>query len=232
MAERDWQSFHARNPRGPKMAELWTRGVVRWLRDHGKLGPSVSVLDFGCGYFDLGAAIAAHAGRIDGLEIDEHAFAVSQGRAKQLPAAAIHRTNDDLPSGRYDLIVMNSVLQYLKNEEDVLITLRLFQACLKPGGRGEVLLVDLIPPRYSPALDAVNSMMVAVRHGIPLQMFRYLMCAAMARGCNSWLRVSPDQIARLAESAGFTCTTLPRNLSPSRQRFTCLLRQATNTPPR
>ena len=216
----DWRTYNSWNRRDEHMAELWVRGLVARLRDWPGLGKQDAVLDFGCGYFDVGLAIADRVGRVDGFDIDERTVEVARSRC------ASHITSDrsELPAATYDLIVANSVFQYLGNEAEVLETLKLFRSLLRPGGRGEVLLGDLIPPTYSSVKDAFRSIRVAFANGMLLSMTAHLWKAAMKGNGLKLLQISPERIAALSTDAGFDCERLAVNVTPSRQRYSCVLR--------
>lgn len=220
----DWGDYHATNGRTPRLAELWARPAIRHLREHPRLTPASAILDFGCGYFELGAALAPRVARMDGLEIDDVSRGLAQSRAAKIPNATIHSRSEDLPAVAYDLIVANSVFQYLESDADALRTLKLFRDWLKPDGLGEVLLIDLLPTRYSPHRDAMRSMWVAMRNGVPRAMARFLWKAATHPHRRQWWKIDPPRLGELAAEAGFTCESLPRNLTPSLQRHTCRLR--------
>lgn len=219
----DWRAFYVQNRRGTQLAELWTRDTARHLRSHPALNRDSAIFDFGCGYFDLGLALAPHVRRVDGLEIDEYSLNLARSRTADLPGTVIHSSNDDVRPGTYDLILANSVFQYL-DDDDIVRTLKLFRSWLKPGGMGEVLLIDLIPTGYSPPRDALRSMWVALRHGIPWTMFRFLWKAATSPHGRAWHRIDPPRMAELANQAGFRCRQLKRNLTPSLQRYSCELK--------
>jgi len=220
----DWLKYHATSRRSASIAEVWVRDVVSHLRADPTLGADTAILDFGCGYFDLGAAMAPHVGRMDGLEIDPYSLNLARSRVAELHATRIFERNDDVPNGAYDLVIANSVFQYLQNEGEALCNLQDFRRWLRPGPRSRVALIDLIPPRYSPPRDALRSMWVATLNGIPITMAQFLWNAATSPHGRSWLRLDPSRIQELAAEAGFTCQRLDRNLSPSLQRYTVVLR--------
>ena len=213
---------HTSNHRGSRLAITWARDLSNYLKSLPWLNAESSLLDFGCGYFDVGIALAERVGRIDGYDLDEFSRRVARTRTAQLPSVRILETSSELPSGGYDLIFANSVFQYLGNDAGIVETLKLFRTLLKPDGRGEVILADLIPRKYSSAMDAFRSLAVSVRHGFPLTMVRFLAKAALHR--STLHQVDPARIAELAREAGFDCVKLPTNLSPSRRRYTCVLK--------
>lgn len=217
-----WVSYHTWNRRSERMAELWTRGVVGHVR--AVLPAGAAVLDFGCGFFDVGLAIADRAGRVDGIDPDPHAAGTARARVAAAGLnGSVFDAADDVPVGSYDLIVANSVLQYLADEATLAVTLARFRDWLRPGGQGTVVVADLIPERYSKWLDAGRSLAVSARHGVLTAMTAYLAKAALNAGGGKLLRVAPGRFAELAEAAGFACERLPRNLTPSRQRYSCVL---------
>lgn len=222
-AATDWRTYHRWNRRDERMAELWVRNLVNYLHGLSWLGPDRTVLDYGCGYFDVGLAIADRVGRVDGFDIDERTLDVARSRAAGNPASRLIGHPTDLPPATYDLIVANSVFQYLASDDEVNRTLRHFRTLLRPGGRREVLLGDLIPVRYSSARDALRSLRVAVRHGVLLTMMAHLWKAAFKGSGLALLRIAPERMAKLAVAAGFDCEHLPVNVTPSRQRYSCLL---------
>ena len=213
---------HTSNHRGSRLAITWARDLSNHLKALPWLSADSSLLDFGCGYLHVGITLAERAGQLDGYDIDDFSRQVARSRTAHLPTVRIHETSSELPSGTYDLIFANSVVQYLGNDAGIVETLRLFRTLLKPDGRREVILADLIPKEYSSALDAFRSLAVSVRHGFPFTMVRFLAKAALHRG--TLHQVDPDRLAELARDAGFDCTVLPTNLSPSRRRYTCLLK--------
>jgi SAM-dependent methyltransferase len=219
-----WRTYHRWNRRDERMAQLWVRPLVKHLRTLPWLGADRAVLDYGCGYFDVGLAVADRFGRADGFDTDAGAVEVARTRAKLKPSSHVYGSTDDIPRATYDLIVANSVFQYLAGDDEVLRTLRLFRTLLRPGGRGEVLLGDLIPQRYSSAKDALRSIWVACQNGVVVSMAVHLWKAAFKGGGLDLNRIAPERIAELAAAAGFDCERLPVNVTPSRRRYSYLLR--------
>lgn len=217
-----WLRYHRRNRRDERMAELWTRGIVAHVRSLPWLGRHSAVLDFGCGYLDAGLAVADRAGRVDGFDTDPHAVAVARDRAAGRNVT-VYRSAADLPEATYDLIFANSVFQYLGDDAGVAESLTLFRRLLKPAGRGVVILADLIPTRYSKPLDACRSLRVAACNGVLPAMLVHLWKAARSPDGVALHRIDPERTAELAAAAGFDCERLPRNLTPSRRRYTCVL---------
>lgn len=219
-----WRTYHQWNRRTTRMAELWVRDLVNYLRDLPWLGPDRALLDFGCGFFDAGIALADRVGRVDGIDIEPTALEVARSRAAGTRCRFFGDCRE-VPRDTYDLIFASSVFQYLADEEEVLRTLRLFRTLLRHDGRREVLLVDLIPGRYSSVRDGLRSLWVATRHGVLAPMTAYLGRVALKGRGLPLLQLDPEQIAVLADTAGYDCERLPVNLTPSRQRYSVLLKR-------
>ena len=222
----DWRKYNRWNRRDERMAELWVRGLVKYLRTMPGLNADSTVLDYGCGYFDAGLSIIDRVARVDGLDIEERTAEAARMRAAPWPSTRIYGNSADLSRESYDLIIANSVFQYLGNDEEVLQTLRLFRTLLKPEGRGEVLVGDLIPLTYSSVKDAFRSLWVACKHGMLYSMIVHLYKAAFKSDGLRLHQIAPDRFAQLSGEAGFRCERLPVNLTPSRQRYSCMLRPA------
>ena len=217
-----WLRYHRWNRRDERMAELWVRDIVAHIRGLPWLGPDSAVLDFGCGYLDAGLAIADRVGRVDGFDTDPHAVAVARDRAAGRNAT-VTGSAAELPDATYDLIFANSVFQYLGDDAGVAETLARFRRLLKPDGRGVVVLADLIPTRYSKPLDACRSLWVATCNGVLPAMLIHLWKAARSADGVALHRIDPERIAESAAAAGFDYERLPRNLTPSRRRYSCVL---------
>lgn len=216
----DWISYHKWNRRDVRMAELWARDLVAYLRGRPWLGPDAAVLDYGCGYFDVGGGLADRVRRADGYDPDEGSLAVARGRGVG-PGTTLYSDPADLPRGAYDLIVVNSVIQYLDGDAEMARTLGRFRELLRP--RGRVLVGDVVPPRFSSARDALRSLAVAARDGTLVSMLVYLWKAATkGRGLRLY-QPAPDHLAGLAAAGGFGFELLPANVTRSRRRYSCVL---------
>ena len=128
----EWREYHTSHHRSTRIADLWVRDLVNHLREQLWLSRESAVLDFGCGYFDVGIAVADRVGRIDGMDVDEYSCRLARSRAAHLPATKIYESNEDLPRGTYDLIFVNSVFQYLGGDAGIVETLRRLDARAVP----------------------------------------------------------------------------------------------------
>jgi SAM-dependent methyltransferase len=182
------------------------------------------LLDYGCGDAFAAPEIARSASR---LLLYDAAPAVRKRLAARYAGVGGIETLDDaawegLPPASLDMMLVNSVVQYLSGGElDAL--LRRARALLKPGG--ELILADVIPPD-SGALDDIGSLLgSAARHG-------YLLAALGGLGAaffSDYRRLRRDLgLARHAEAEmlgllrahGFAAERAPWNVGFSAKRMT------------
>jgi ubiquinone/menaquinone biosynthesis C-methylase UbiE len=188
-------------------------------------GPSARVLDYGCGealHAELVAAVAGEVLLSDSAPTVRGQIAArfsSNPRIKVLAPEEVER----LPDQSLDLIVSNSVMQYLTQAEAERL-LALWRRLLKPAGA--LIVADVIPPDVGTLSDVMALVRYATRHG-----FLLAAMAGMARTAISPYRKLRSQlgIAQYTEAqfmqkltaAGFTAERLARNLehNPSRMTF-------------
>lgn len=219
-----WDEYAQSNVRDQKMASFWIRPVIEFLRrrvtDPGS-GLRQSILDFGCSYFDLGDKLDAD---VDGFDPDPLAIEIARSRMRGAARQAILvQCRSEIPCRKYDWIIANSVIQYFQGIADLEIFIDdCVQKWARPG-RVKILLSDIIPEEYSPAIDAVENLAVAMKNGFMLPMLRHLYHAAQKPSSLPLRRYSADEISAVAGRHGMTTTRLADNLTPSRRRFTLLL---------
>ena len=115
-------------------------------------GPHAVVLDYGCGE----ALYAVHiAGLCRQLILCDAAPRICEQLARRLAGTTNVRVLEpvgveQLPDGSLDLIIANSLLQYL-TRADLEALLDLWFAKLKPGGA--LVIADVIPPHVNPLLS-------------------------------------------------------------------------------
>lgn len=126
-----------------------------------------------------------------------------------------------LPAECMDVILVNSVLQYLSDDE-FRSHLSEFQRFLRIGGR--LILADVIPPTASMVDDVRSLLRSGWRHG-------YLL-AALAGLVHSWFsnyrqlrrelglnQYEPDTLLAILRDAGFDAHVLPRNIGLASHRM-------------
>jgi SAM-dependent methyltransferase len=188
-------------------------------------GKSARVLDYGCGealHAELVAAVAGEVLLSDSAPTVRGQMATRFARNPRIKVLAPVEV-ELLPDQSLDLIVSNSVMQYLTEAEADRL-LALWRRLLKPDG--VLIVADVIPPDVGALSDVVALVRYATRHG-----FLLAALAGMARTAVSPYRKLRSQlgIAQYTQAqfmnkltaAGFTVERLARNLehNPSRMTF-------------
>ncbi len=126
-----------------------------------------------------------------------------------------------LPAASLDLVVANSLAQYLTAAE-LEACLRDWHRTLTPGGR--LILADVIPPQLGAVADAAALLAFARRDGFLLAAVLGLARTLLSdyRSLRRRLGLSrydeADMLARLRD-AGFTAQRMPRNLGHNQRRM-------------
>jgi len=188
-------------------------------------GPQARVLDFGCGEALHADKVAAAAGEV---LLCESAATVRAGMAARFAGnprikVCAPEELETRPSGSLDLIVANSVAQYLSAAELERL-LALWRRLLAPGGA--LIVADIIPPDVGALSDVVALLRYAARHG-----FLLAALVGLARTAASPYRKLRNQlgIAQYTEAdfmqrlrtAGYAAERLKHNLehNPARMSF-------------
>jgi SAM-dependent methyltransferase len=122
------------------------------------------VLDYGCGETLHADRVAAASGRLILYDAAPNVRAGLIARFAHVPNIEVRAPEEiaALPERTLDLIVMQSVAQYLQPEEADALFAR-FRRLLKPGGR--FVLGDVVPPNVSPITDAAALLRFAAANG-------------------------------------------------------------------
>jgi SAM-dependent methyltransferase len=196
------------------------RGIVALVP-----GPQARVLDFGCGeatHDDLIADAVAELTLCDAAaSVREHLTRRFAGnrKIKVLDPDAVER----LPAGALDLIVVNSVTQYLTADE-LDRWLAIWRRLLAPGGA--LIIADVIRPDVGLLADAMALMRYAAANGFVLAALWGVAKTAFSsyRKVRARLGIATyreaDIVAKIA-AQGFAVERLPFNLehNPSRMTF-------------
>lgn len=188
-------------------------------------GRTDNVLDFGCGEATHANRVAAQVGR---LWLCEAAARVRDSlRARFGTLANVTVIGPDelsgIAPGTLDLIVANSVAQYLTRDElDAL--LRIWRRLLKADGR--LIMADVVPPGVSPVSDALALLRYAWSNGFLLAAFAGLVRTTLSpyRRIRAQLGITTyteQEITGRIDAAGFRTERLPFNFEhqPARISF-------------
>ena len=193
-------------------------------------GPHARVLDYGCGesiHADLVAAKAREVLLCDGAPSVRRAIAERFAANPKIRVLAPEEVAG-VAHGSLDLIVANSLVQYLKADElDRLLSL--WRRLLAPDGA--LIIADVIPPDVGTVSDAAALVRYAAANG-----FLLAALLGMARTALSPYRKLRAQlgIARYGEAefmaklraAGFSAERLARNMEHNPARMTFRARPA------
>jgi len=184
-----------------------------------------NVLDFGCGEATHADRVAA---RIGGLWLCEAASRVRdnlRARFRNQPNLTVIGPDElsTMAPGSLNLIVANSVAQYLTREElDGL--LRTWRGLLAPNGR--LVIADVVPPGVSPLSDAFALLRYAASNGFLIAAFLGLVRTVLSpyRRIRAQLGITTyteAEITQRIDAAGFKTERLPFNFEhqPARVSF-------------
>jgi ubiquinone/menaquinone biosynthesis C-methylase UbiE len=192
--------------------------------------PDSVVLDYSCGEA-LSAMLVAD--RCAMLILAEPAPGV-RGRliARFAPNTKIRvRSLEDvrkMQKGTVDLVVMNSVAQYMTPQE-LGAALAVIKRLLKPSGR--FLLGDILRPEIGMPTDVYALLRFAAKHGFLKDALKGLLSTALSdyrqlRSRIGLQRYSEAEITAKLASAGFTATRTHRNIGHNPWRMTFVARPA------
>ena len=186
------------------------------------------VLDYGCGEALFADRVAAKCSRLylsDAAPLVRDRLNERFGGNKRISVLSPDDVSN-LDDASLDLIVVNSLLQYLSLDE-LRALLKLWQVKLK--GSGRLVLADVIPPDVSPVTDARALLSFAWRGG-----FLRSALLGLARTAFSEYRkireeiglsqYSEEEMIEILDEAGFSAGRAPRNLGHNPARMTFVAR--------
>ncbi len=223
MSWRDfWNGDHAIYV-SPRHKALHYRQIATDLIGHVPGRDSV-VLDHGCGEALDAARVAAACGKLYLCEaapsVREKLRAMLGGKANV--AVVSPEEVEALPENSLDLVVANSLIQYLSRTE-LEALLALWRAKLKPGG--QLVLADVIPPDVSPLTDASQLLAFAWRGGFLGAALAGLVRTAFSdyrklRAQYGLSTYRADEITALMSEAGYAPVTPSANFGHNPHRMT------------
>ena len=197
--------------------------------------PDAVVLDYACGEALSAAKVAEACGQ---LILAEPAPGV-RGRliARFAPNTKIRvRSLDDvrkMPEKSVDLVVMNSVAQYMTSAE-LDSAFAVIKRLLKPGGR--LVVGDILRPEVGMGRDVIALLRFAARHGFLRDALIGLVSTALSdyrqlRSKVGLQRYSEAELVEKLTAAGFTASRAHSNIGHNPWRMTFVARHALSLPP-
>lgn len=182
------------------------------------------VLDHGCGEALYAEDIAPACGTLLLCEAAPTIRAKLAGRVATLANVRTLAPEEVTPGAipPVDLVVANSLLQYLKRDE-LEALLDAWKRVLAPSGR--VLICDVIPPGVSPVTDASALLRFALREGFVVPAFAGLVKTALSdygkirKSLGFAMYTEADMLALLA-AHGYTAKRVHPNFGHNQSRMT------------
>ena len=193
-------------------------------------GPGARVLDYGCGeatHADKVAAVAAQLFLCDAAPSVRSTVAerfAGNGKIRVVSPEDV----EGMADGALDLIVANSVVQYL-TRDTLTALLALWRRLLAPNG--VLIVADVIPPEVGVASDALALIRYAAAHGFLVAAFAGLVRTAASsyrqlQQTLSKARYGEAEFLNLLRDAGYAAERLSRNMEHNQARMTFRARPA------
>jgi cyclopropane fatty-acyl-phospholipid synthase-like methyltransferase len=230
---RDWLTYFDHLQDSPVHGDQAAFYVESLVREVG-VRSDQRVLDFGCGHGFVAARLAPLVAELWWWDPSTAMRTITKRRTARLPNArfcdlsgvSAEPQTSTWRGPRFDLILVNSVVQYMAPEE-LSGWLPRWREMLSPGG--SVVLSDLIYPMHGSLADAIDLFRFSVRHGSPLRAAKDAFgdVAEYRRTSRAvpLVRVDAQDLARRAADAGLQTTVLPRNLTHFTKRYSAALRR-------
>lgn len=186
--------------------------------------PSAIVLDHGCGEALSADRVAAACGKLylcEAAPSVREKLSANFGYIRNVAVVSPEEVAA-LPKGSLDLVVANSLIQYLSREE-LSGLLALWRQKLRPGGK--LVLADVIPPDVSPLTDASQLLAFAWRGGFLMAALAGLVRTAFSdyrklRAEYGLSTYSEPAITLLIREAGFEAVERQPNFGHNPHRMT------------
>jgi cyclopropane fatty-acyl-phospholipid synthase-like methyltransferase len=187
------------------------------------------VLDFGCGFGFVAALLAPHVAEVWWWDPSPNMRSVAQRGTAGIQNASFYDLSVEASAEshgdvRFDLILVNSVVQYMAPEE-LSAWLARWRGMLT--AQGKVVLSDLIAPDHNGLSDVADLLRLGARHGSPLRAAKEALGGLREYWRTSravpLTRVALEDLQRLAAEAGLDTAVLPHNLTHFRKRWTAVV---------
>ncbi len=196
-------------------------------------GRTAMVLDYGCGEALAAREIAACCGHLVLCDAAESVRSGLHERYRGVQEISVCSPEDlaDDATARFDLIVVNSLLQYLAYDE-LARCMTMWRRLLSPDG--EVLFADVIPPNVRPQSDAWQLLTFAARRGFLLEAVLGLVRTALSdyrslRDRLGFTMLSEADFIALTIRHGLRARRVHPNLGHNQLRMAFLARRSTNS---
>lgn len=154
----------------PAILQAATAEIVGWLGAQGLVGPDTDVLDFGCGFGRVAAALAPRCRSV--LALDVSGGMVAEANRRHGGTPGLHFTQTDgrsVPPGPFGLVLLVDSMPYIVSAGLAETVVAGVAAALRPGG--SLVVLNLAYGR-DPATDRADAGRWAAQHGWSLTVQR------------------------------------------------------------
>ena len=230
---KDWLAYFDRledSPLHREQSALYVRSLITEVGLH----RDQRVLDFGCGFGSVVALLAPLVSEVWWWDRSPTMRAATRrmtsefhnARLYDLSASPLLGDKTDRPEGTFDLILVNSVVQYMTPAE-LWRWIERWRDLVAPNG--QIVLSDLIPQQHGRLSDMIDLFRFAARHGSPFRAARQAIGDVggyrRASRAAPLVRVGTRDLTQHATDAGLETKVLPRNLTHFTKRWTAVLRR-------
>lgn len=190
------------------------------------LRPDSHVLDFGCGFGFVAENLSGRVGRLHLWDAAVNMLGRAIQRTRQRSNVSVLDLSGRMPMPRqhFDLILVNSVIQYMQLDE-LRAWLARWRSMLRPGG--SVVLSDVTPLQASFVSQLDQTLAFSLKHGFLLSTLgsatKALVRYATVRHASTLLCLSREQLIEIGRAAGYKVELLPENLTYRRDRISALM---------
>jgi SAM-dependent methyltransferase len=191
--------------------------------------PTARVLDYGCGEATSAALVAEAAGHLTLVEAAPNVRATLAARYACNPKISVIAADDieGQPPASFDLIVMNSVAQYL-TEAELERLLGIFRRLVKPSGL--VIIGDIVPPQLGALATAIALLRFGAANGFfwatlgGLIRIFYKSDYLRLKKTFGFSQYTEEATLKKLVATGFKAGRATRNIGHNRRRMTFLAR--------
>jgi SAM-dependent methyltransferase len=229
-AQKSWRSYWNQPSTYEEVHRAQAVHYVDKLTAISPLDSKARVLDFGAGFGFVAEALVGKVGRMYLWDISESMRNQARrllARYQNVEFLDLSGVHASVPVRSCDLIIVNSVVQYMTVEELASWLVR-WRAMLSPKGR--IVLSDLVPSDPPPLFfELFEALAFSARCGMFLHVISPRQIRALKRYWKTrketgpLLRIGEDTLRRLAGNAGLAVQILPGNLTHFSRRMTALL---------
>jgi 2-polyprenyl-3-methyl-5-hydroxy-6-metoxy-1,4-benzoquinol methylase len=230
----NWISYWSENPRlfGIVM-EQSTGYFAQSLARKSILKPGLRILDFGCGPGYLTKHLTETCNSYVGVDISENYIQTCKALFKNKPNyqfACLYPQEDtsglataNLVAHSFDLIIINSVIQYFSSKKMVLELLENCKKLLTPNGT--ILLADVVTHDKGLYKDALAVLKHSISNGYFFAFMLFMYQARVSRYNETrkkqpLLSLSAEEVRNICNQLQLTCTPLPNcTLQASRNTY-------------